>query len=64
MSGCERCWADSGGDADEYHRLLETRSCSPEQQAGIDARTCPDCNRLAIHQHTGECMACTYVENG
>lgn len=65
MSACEKCWADAGGDSDEYRRLIEVREpCTPEQQAGLDASECPDCNRLAIHQHTGECMACTYVENG
>jgi len=56
MSACERCWAEAGGNAGEYRRLLSLRSCTPEQQAGPDAGLCLHCGRRTRHQHTGECM--------
>jgi hypothetical protein len=61
MSACEKCWADAGGDDEKYRRLLAERTgdlrCWPEQQAGPDAKPCPECRgRLVRHQHTGECM--------
>ena len=65
MSVCERCWREAqracgGWDvADNYARLMAERSeapCSPEDQAGPDARECPRCKRKTIHQHTGEPM--------
>jgi hypothetical protein len=66
MSTCEKCWRDAhcGSQfsvSDEYARLLKERAehpCTPEEQAGEDARRCPACHRIALHQHTGECMAC------
>lgn len=58
MPSCEACWAASGGDADEYARLIKINTCSPEQQAGPDARTCPKCTRRTVHQHAWICMAC------
>lgn len=64
MSACERCWADAQGAGDaphEYALLLVLRManpCTPEQQAGPDARPCADCGgRRVRHQITGECMA-------
>lgn len=64
VPSCERCWADSrlatlSGDDGAYQRLLEQRGpsgCTPEQQAGPDARKCPICQRMTVHQHVGECM--------
>lgn len=63
MSACEKCWADAGGNADSYSRLIVDRNvigrpplCSPEDQAGPDATECPECHRLTLHQHTGEPM--------
>jgi hypothetical protein len=64
MSVCERCWQDSYYHAPdttqvgEYRRLLEVRTCSPEQQAGRRASRCLSCDRQAVHEITGECMAC------
>lgn len=66
MSACEKCWSDAHGDpyksvAEEYERLIEERRdrpCTPEEQAGPDAKPCPQCGgRRVLHQHTGECMA-------
>jgi hypothetical protein len=56
MSACEKCWADSGGGV-EYHYLVSTRNCTPEEQAGEAAQFCPACGRKVLHQYTGECMA-------
>ncbi len=61
MSTCEKCWRDSRG-GENYKELLELRKdnpCTPEEQAGPDAAQCPKCNRMALHQHTGECMNVT-----
>jgi len=62
MSACERCWRDAHRDpyldgVDEYRRLIATRDCTPEEQAGPDAGECPMCHRDTIHQHTGMCMS-------
>lgn len=70
MSSCEKCWADahvSDDVAAEYSRLIRERRanpCTPEEQAGPYATTCPKCNRATVHQHTGECMVptCDYDE--
>lgn len=64
MPSCERCWADSrlaafGGDDCAYRRLLQSRNCTPEEQAGENALTCATCGRRTIHQHVRDwCMAC------
>ena len=67
MPSCERCWRDSRmqeltGSGPTYQELLAERGpdgCTPEQQAGPDARVCATCGRRAIHQHvTDWCMAC------
>lgn len=61
MSSCEKCWRDSqrGGVGDSvalYHKLIRERKCSPEDQAGPDAESCPSCQRKTKHQETGELM--------
>lgn len=59
MSSCEKCWADSTAQGIPYHRLLLMRKdqpCSPEEQAGHDAKVCPRCQRRTIHQYTDEPM--------
>jgi hypothetical protein len=59
MSACEKCWADAGGNANEYANLMLTRKehpCTPEQQAGQGATECPECRRLTLHDITGEPM--------
>ena len=56
MSSCEKCWQDAAGNVDEYGRLIKTRQCSPEEQAGLSATICLDCNRLTVHQYTGKCQ--------
>lgn len=62
MPSCERCWADAGGNIEIYKYLLDERTCTPEQQAGPDARRCPVCERNTVHQHAGVCMACYWIE--
>lgn len=70
MPSCQRCWRDASYIAisrctekvEEYHRLIEERDCTPEQQAGEEARKCPRCERMAIHEICGICMACDYEE--
>lgn len=57
MSSCERCWADSQHHgAMNYHDLLASRTCTPEQQAGPGGEVCKACGLKSKHQHTGECM--------
>jgi len=62
VSACEKCWRDSATAEDHaarYAELIEERKanpCTPEEQAGEDAKWCPDCGRMTLHQHTGECM--------
>lgn len=75
MPGCEKCWRDalmlslSNGksQSDNYYELIEERynnCCSAEEQAGYDAKLCPTCLRLTIHQVTKECGLCGHKENG
>lgn len=60
MSACEKCWLDAGGSSSAYQHLIEIRGlmnpCTPEQQAGIDAKQCPTCKRFTLHQYTREPM--------
>ncbi len=66
MPSCEKCWADafrisygSGEPQGEaYAKLIKERKCSPEQQAGPDAKTCPKCGRKAVHEIVNSCMSC------
>jgi len=60
MASCEKCWEESGGDSDKYHRLLKSRICTPEESAGPNATQCPKCERRTLHQHVGVCMQCGY----
>lgn len=59
MSSCEKCYMDSLVYGRPYMELLESRKanpCTPEEQAGPDARECPKCKRKTLHQYTGEPM--------
>ena len=60
MSSCEKCWADAGGDSNRYRELLRARDktgrCTPEEEAGPNAKECPLCHRRTKHQHTGQLM--------
>jgi hypothetical protein len=56
MPSCEKCWRDAGGNPLRYHLLLDQRDCTPEEQAGEDAKICPKCKRKAIHQFSKICM--------
>jgi len=64
MSSCEKCWRDAHRGpqysvAEEYSRLIDERKdtpCTPEEQAGPDAKVCPTCTRKTLHQYTGEPM--------
>lgn len=65
MPSCEKCWVDAHagdhtgeGHAKMYARLIRERNCTPEEQAGEDAGTCPHCGRRAVHQYCDVCMAC------
>ena len=71
MSSCEKCWSEahdgSGDVAGRYAELIEARKdnqCTPEQQAGPDARECPRCSRKTIHQWTAQPMCgCPRVDS-
>lgn len=57
MASCEKCWRDSRGQGDgEYARLVATRNCTPEQQAGEGADMCPVCGRACVHIYCHVCM--------
>lgn len=59
MSSCEKCWADARSSGVGYFQLVMSRKnnpCTPEEQAGPDARKCPACGRMTLHQHTSEPM--------
>ena len=67
MPCCEKCWSDtdspSGDHGEAYRaRLAEVHKsgtiCTPEEQAGRDAKLCGNCGRLAVHQYAGLCMFC------
>ena len=65
MPSCERCWEDSAlrrhnGEDGAYSNLVKERGpsgCTPEQQAGTDAKECLICHRMTLHQLCGVCMA-------
>ena len=69
MASCEKCWADSytmsrgsGKDRVEiYHELLTEEQCTLEEQAGQDAKICPECNQKTVHQIINECLNCGYL---
>ena len=69
MSSCEKCWRDASSDDDKaarYAELIEARKdnpCTPEDQAGPDAKECPSCRRMTLHQITGQAM-CGCPEKG
>jgi hypothetical protein len=64
MSSCEKCWSDSyliarstgSGQPEVYSKLVKSRKCTPEEQAGEDSEVCKVCNRKTIHQITRQCM--------
>lgn len=66
MSDCEKCWSDAHlrdphNVTAKYNELIDERRsnpCTPEQQAGPNAKECPACGRLTLHQNTNECMNC------
>ncbi len=66
MASCERCWEmsrivarETGEEqAEAYRRLVRTSDCTPEQQAGREAKECPRCEARTVHQHVNECIAC------
>lgn len=64
MSSCEKCWHDAQAVNLPYSVVVMQRRldpCSPEEQAGAQAGKCPTCERMTLHQHTDECMACCPV---
>jgi len=70
MVSCERCWERShiiaremGEEQTEaYRRLVRTKDCTPEQQAGPEAGECGKCKTHTVHQHTRQCIACGWQE--
>lgn len=56
MASCEKCWSDSGGNHRVYQLLISARDCTPEEQAGPGAGTCPECLRKTVHQHMNLCL--------
>lgn len=72
MASCEKCWNDSfsrsyehpyKGQTEHYHDLINERKdnpCTPEEQAGDDAKECPKCKRKTVHQHAKVCTICGY----
>ena len=56
MASCEQCWRDSHGDPELYRYFIKTRQCTPEEQAGLEARICPVCGRKALHEILHWCM--------
>lgn len=65
MSSCERCWADARAMMVNYEQFVQSRPpCTPEQQAGPDAYTCPVCKRKTLHQYTREPMCGCPVQVG
>jgi len=66
MAICEKCWQESGGNAERYADLIKVNGCSPEEQAGgIEATDCPVCKKKTIHIYVGCCMNpdCDYRPN-
>ena len=72
MPSCEKCWGDAymmtlsepmKSQAEHYSDLIIKRKdipCTPEEQAGINAKICPSCNMRAIHEIVNMCMNCGY----
>lgn len=65
MASCERCWTDSTGNVERYFQLVGERSCTPEEQAGLNAERCAICDRKTVHQHARICMVhgCSTLTN-
>lgn len=75
MASCEKCWSDAymmkysdpmKGQTEHYQDLIEERKdnpCTPEQQAGEDAKKCPECGGITIHQYAKLCMSCGAIES-
>lgn len=73
MASCEKCWGDAYArsrenlmklQAEHYSDLVAERAenpCTPEEQAGDDAKVCQKCERKAIHQYAKVCCACGHV---
>ena len=73
MASCEKCWGDAymrsrenpiKAQAEHYADLVAERAespCTPEEQAGHDAKDCPKCERKTIHQYAKVCCACGHV---
>ena len=59
MSGCEKCWEDSGGNAERYHELIKTRECTQEEQTGRGTPPiiCEGCGG-EINPDYGKCLRC------
>ena len=62
MPTCERCWSRAftfyKSQVEQYERLVTECNCTPEEQAGLDARECPLCHRYTVHQYAHTCVVC------
>ena len=59
MASCEKCWKDANGNAERYSQLIKERfsePCTPEEQAGEDAKNCDKCGRKTVHQYIRVCV--------
>lgn len=73
MASCEKCWGDAymrsrenpmKAQAAHYMELIAERAenpCTPEDQAGKNAKVCQRCKRKTIHQYAKVCCACGHV---
>lgn len=48
--------SDIDGSGPTYRELVESRTCSPEEQAGPDGETCAACGLKSMHQICKVCM--------
>ncbi len=65
MASCEKCWRDAGGSFETYQQLIDERKnnpCTPEKQAGVDAKMCERCERKTVHQYCKLCMVCGLIK--
>jgi len=66
MPVCQKCWSDAHSCDDvsaRYYELIVKRQrnpCTPEEQAGREAETCPKCKRKTMHEITNQCMNCSF----
>lgn len=71
MAACEKCWTQAynrmlvtGKSQTEcYQELIKLNNCTPEEQAGIDASKCQECNRKTVNPNAAQCMNFGWTPN-